>query len=156
MESECQCDLGMSPSPLSRILAGMCDGRQGALCVRLWVWSLREEGLSEEPGEGQRSGRVGVWAVPVLQLLHSPPNPEEAFKPSHGRDQLSECPPSAIRKEGLSEAFKSQSSDLSPRPGHSERLVMAAFFPAGHEDKSQQLEMREKTSKCTHLGGSIF
>lgn len=106
VESECQCDLGMSPVPPHLgSLSGCVTVVRGALCMRLWVRSLREVGHSEELGEGQLGpgGRVGLCLLSSFSTV-----PRTRKRPSSqvtGRDQLSECPPSAIRKEGLSEAF---------------------------------------------------
>ena len=82
----CHCDLGISPVPAHlRSLSG---------CVTVVRGGSLRAAMSPKPRGGRalrRAGRRGAragWAcgaMPFLQLFHCPPNPKEAFKPSHGK-----------------------------------------------------------------------
>ena len=144
----CHCDLGMSPAPTHlRSLSG---------CVTVVRGGSLREAMSPKP-RGGREGELGLGGRVGLCLFSSFSTvPRTRKRPSSqvmGRDRLSECPPSAIRKEGLLEAFKIP--ELRPEPKarafRAEELVMTLSFLQDVNIRVSNWRWGRKSSKCTQV-----
>lgn len=122
----------------------------------LFAWGCESEASGRKGArkswEKGSSGRVGVWGCACSPASPQSPEPGRGLQAKSregtGYQNVHQVPSG---KKGFQRHFKSQSSDLSPRPGHSEELVMTLSFLQDMKIRVSSWRWGRKSSKCTHL-----